>query len=208
MSDLQEALEQLEYWLWHHYPDEIKLLNPGLTPEQIDEEVKTLPFKISKEVRELYQWRNGGHALFYEWHFNSEGLQFLPLSEAVKLTRQLTSNSWCIGNILREKHIPQAFMISKDWEEWMPFVDCRNEDASPVLLVTDSPHIRLSYISLTSMALTALECYEKEVLSFTRFGGIQLNDEGAYVSILMRNNVGYDAVRQQYAINDPLQGIR
>jgi cell wall assembly regulator SMI1 len=44
MSDLTEALERLDYWLWDYYPNIFKSLPKGLTPEEIEEEAQSLLF--------------------------------------------------------------------------------------------------------------------------------------------------------------------
>ena len=59
MSKLLEELAYIFEWMEYTVPDLSEHYNPGLTREQIDKMVKDLPFKLSEEVYELYQWRNG-----------------------------------------------------------------------------------------------------------------------------------------------------
>jgi hypothetical protein len=203
MSDLTEALERFDYWLWDYYPNIFKSLPKGLTLEEIEEDAQSLLFDLPKEIQELYQWKNGGPPLFYS-HFCPEGLVFYSLSKAVQITHELTGSEY-VGNFLERKQINNAFFMFRSFERWLHFADCSDDEVSPILLLTDDPHLRISYTSLTSMVLTAVECYEKNILDFTDFG-IELNNLEEYISILKKHNSGDDLVRKQYGIKLPLQG--
>lgn len=86
MSELTEALEQLDYWLYDNEPEIFDSLPSGLSSEEIDEQSYSLMFKLPTEVRELYQWRNGCRALFYSIYCGTEGLTYSPLDIAVRQT--------------------------------------------------------------------------------------------------------------------------
>ena len=58
------ALERIERWAEQHDPAFIGLLQPGLTRQEIDAAVGSLPFALAEEAYELYQCkgaRNSGH---------------------------------------------------------------------------------------------------------------------------------------------------
>ena len=59
MSELTNALDRILNWFQNNKPSTIDSLQPGLTVEEIEEKVKDLPFRLTQEVYELYQWRNG-----------------------------------------------------------------------------------------------------------------------------------------------------
>lgn len=63
MSQLTEALERISIWIEKHQLEEdgkiVPVLAPGLTREQIDIKVKDMPFVLSEEIYQLYQWANG-----------------------------------------------------------------------------------------------------------------------------------------------------
>lgn len=53
---LSHTLNQILQSLQQHRPDTVKTLQPGLTLEQMQKQVRTLPFHLPEEVYELYQW--------------------------------------------------------------------------------------------------------------------------------------------------------
>ena len=73
MSELTEALKRISIWIEKHKFEEdgkiVPILAPGLTREQIDFKVKDMPFHLSEEIYQLYQWANGADKkgkIFYE----------------------------------------------------------------------------------------------------------------------------------------------
>ncbi|BBD66073.1 hypothetical protein NIES4072_02480 [Nostoc commune NIES-4072] len=58
MSELTNV-QYILNWLKSTNHDLFDCYNPGLTLQQTDEITKDLPFSLSEEVYELYQWRNG-----------------------------------------------------------------------------------------------------------------------------------------------------
>ena len=60
MSQLTEALERISSWLQVHTPSHsCNFLQPGISEAQIQAIAKDLSFKLSPEISELYQWKNG-----------------------------------------------------------------------------------------------------------------------------------------------------
>ncbi|MGB3653290.1 MAG: SMI1/KNR4 family protein, partial [Rivularia sp. (in: cyanobacteria)] len=66
MSNLTEALQRISVWMEKYQTEKdgkkIPFLAPGLTFEEIENKLKNLPFKLSEELYELYQWHNGGYS--------------------------------------------------------------------------------------------------------------------------------------------------
>jgi len=78
MSEMTEALQRIEIWLQNHMPNRAAELKPGLTRNEIDEQVKDLPFSLPDEVYELYQWHDVNVDMFAV-----EAYDFLSLGSAV-----------------------------------------------------------------------------------------------------------------------------
>lgn len=83
MTELRKTLAQIFVWLEQNYPHYASQLQPGLSREQIESLVKTLPFQLSKEIHKIYQWKNGTpHSTFTA--YLAPGYRFLPLKEAIR----------------------------------------------------------------------------------------------------------------------------
>ena len=59
MSKISKDLEYILSWLKSTEVEFIDCFNPGLTSQEVDDFSRELPFKLSDEIHELYQWRNG-----------------------------------------------------------------------------------------------------------------------------------------------------
>jgi cell wall assembly regulator SMI1 len=59
MSALIDALNQISEWLQQHNWISPSIFQPGLSIEEIESELGKLPFYLSCEVCELYQWHDG-----------------------------------------------------------------------------------------------------------------------------------------------------
>jgi hypothetical protein len=145
MSSLIDALEIIRNWLQKNYPAMGKFPYSGLKFKRIQEITKNLPFKLSEEVCELYQWRNG--ALLNHGFFPF--MTFYPLEESLKISQfqiegkifypydlilfSTDRNFYYISNSDRESHPIRRF---NEWE---------NE---------------ICYVSLTDLILAIAECYE------------------------------------------------
>ena len=83
MSELTNALDRILNWFENNKPSTIESLQPGLTIEEIEEKAKDLPFRLTQEVYELYQWKNGmiddGSCFFECYRFLPFG--WLPIFE-------------------------------------------------------------------------------------------------------------------------------
>ncbi|GBE92369.1 SMI1/KNR4 family protein [Nostoc cycadae] len=149
MSELTDALDRVVNWLQRHKPLYASALQTGLSDEEIEEKVKDLPFRLTREVYELYQWRNGmideDSSFFYNY-------RFLPLEEAVEVQKIVLDN--------------YGFVLPFGW---FPIFEFENDgfaiigaeeitENSPILNYTLRDEIR--YSSLTNMMQCIAECYE------------------------------------------------
>ncbi len=181
MSKLLEEFAYIFEWMAYTVPNLTDRYNPGLTRQQIDNIVKDLPFKLSEEVYELYQWRNGqadfgyynGECmvdfLFPDHHIpGNSSIPFWPLQAAVKIYHDLCAieksnlmNPPCEGfHLWDRKWFPIASMENKSL-----LIVIGELDPSPVYQMDygffDRP-LRV-YKSLTSMIATIAECCESEL---------------------------------------------
>lgn len=77
MSELTEALNFINDWIEKNMPDHPAIMNQGLTRTDIEDAVKHLSFKLSEEIYDLYQWRNGGRNPFIP-HPDAWDLAYFP----------------------------------------------------------------------------------------------------------------------------------
>jgi cell wall assembly regulator SMI1 len=178
MSLLTDALDRVLNWFEQN--DDLDFahfesLQPGLKYEEIEEKVTDLlPFRLPKEVYELYQWGNGAwigeeiYARFFDDYV------FLSLESALKiycnLTAILQEDDPCVV-VLKSKFNVQWFPIFEDVDGRGYCVVLINEmqrETTPVLQINfdeiyDDPYI--IYPTLTKMMLAEAECYEAGVYS-------------------------------------------
>jgi hypothetical protein len=195
MTGLIEALEQLEYWLWQNHPGLANSMVPGLTTEEIDDLLGELSGQVTQEIREFYQWTNGSEIFVTPCHFD-EPLRIMPLKTAIQYTSE--ANSFLEQRI----SIPKLIMFW-EFERWLHLAICDETEASPILVITDDDHTRLAYSNLTSMVLTNLECYQKEIIKIEirdSWVRLKLDDEPSrkeFNAIRNRNNQAFDLVSFQ-----------
>jgi hypothetical protein len=190
MTGLIEALEQLEYWLWQNHPGLAGSIVPGLTTEEVDDLLGELPSQVTQEIREFYQWTNGSGIFLTPCHFD-EPLRIMPLKTAIQYTSE--SNSFLEQRI----NIPKLVMFWES-ERWLHLAICGETEANPILVITDDDFTRLAYSSLTSMVLTNLECYQKEIIKIEirdSWIRLKLDDEPSrkeFNAIRNRNNQAFE----------------
>lgn len=175
MSELTDELQYILNWLKSTNHDFFDCYNPGLTRQQIDEITKDLPFRLSEEVYELYQWRNGTADLGY-----NNG--YLPLY--FLFPEQLRAGVICSFCSLQDsvyiyKTIGKATNYDDAYwnQKWFPIAEYEtkrrlyvvgNLDPSPVYVwdvgcLEDSVRI---YKNLISMISVIAECCEFGLYQF------------------------------------------
>jgi cell wall assembly regulator SMI1 len=166
MSELTDELEYIFDWLVSLNPDYLDGYNSGLTRQKIDEIIKELPFNLSEEIYELYQWRNG---CAYDYN--------LPLREFL-FPEQLCSDVPIAFDSLQDavdsyKTIGEATNYDDVYwnQKWFPIGEYETKrrlyivgdlNPSPVYLwdVGCRPKQVRVYKSLTSMISVIAECCE------------------------------------------------
>jgi hypothetical protein len=80
MSKLTEGLERIYSRFEAHEPHRAHSLQPPLSKEEIEIAFQDLPFPVSPEIYELYQWRDGS-----SWErFLFQQYDFMSLSHAIR----------------------------------------------------------------------------------------------------------------------------
>lgn len=173
MSKLIDELEYIFHWLLSLNPNFTDCYNPGLTRPKIDEIIKELPFNLSEEIYELYQWRNG---FAFDYNLPLETF-FFPeqLCNDVPIAFCSLQDSIYIYNIMRptsqtsiDSNLEYEYWNSK----WFPIAAYETKrilyvvgdfNPSPVY-VWDVGSLRnqiRAYTNLTSMISVIAECCEK-----------------------------------------------
>ncbi|MBD2511700.1 SMI1/KNR4 family protein [Nostoc sp. ATCC 53789] len=177
MSELTDGLEYILDWLESTNLELFDCYNPGLTRQQIDKIVKDLPFKLSEEIYELYQWRNGiadlGFNNYYppvEFLFPNQLFSSLPTSFST--LQDSVSNYYDFWQFEQSNMMDKPFDDYKGWDQkWFPIALFENKrilyvvgdiEPSPVYFIDfifiENP-LRV-YKSLTSMISVIAECCE------------------------------------------------
>jgi hypothetical protein len=178
MSDLTHALDRIISWLEVNYPVAASGFQTGLSAEDIQEKLDQLPFKVSQEVYELYQWRNGdasySSVFGYLWMLSLE--QACEFSEFVNDPDMLE---------IREDEEPKYALPLFDFDG--EYFAVRGSevlvDEATVFHVGSEGGLTPVFINLTGMMMAIAECFESgvyevqedslEVVDVARFGEIR-----------------------------------
>ncbi|MBD2195207.1 MULTISPECIES: SMI1/KNR4 family protein [Calothrix] len=166
MSLLTEALNRICNWLEKNRSHEISFLQLGLSEIEIEKYLADFPFKLSTEVRELYEWKNGtiiGDDLWeFCWAFESWG--FYPLEVVISRYRERIK-SYQAGMSILSSYLNKLdiFFTVEPEDRGYVLIDDKTQNTSLVVFEsckagTCSPIIK--YASLTNMMLTISDCYE------------------------------------------------
>lgn len=153
-ESLHDALERIMNWHSLNNPVTASALLPGLSESEMHWITRGLPLTFPKEVGDLYAWRNGTrHDLDrpFIWHH-----EFLSLETAVREYHQLVRNK-------RLTHWHDSWFPLLGFQGEYYFVHCAKipRRAVPVLkYFIEEPEVFASYTNLTTMMLTAAECFE------------------------------------------------
>ncbi|WP_373541276.1 SMI1/KNR4 family protein [Chamaesiphon sp.] len=181
MSKLLEEFAYIFEWMEYTVPNLADRYNPGLTRQQIDNLVKDLPFKLSEEVYELYQWRNGQADLGY---YNGECIVDFLFPDH-HIAGNLSIPFWSLQTAIQKCYYLWQMEESNSidppcegfhlWErKWFPIASM--EDKTLLIVIGDldpSPVYQIDFIfsqnplrvykSLTSIISTIAECCESEL---------------------------------------------
>src|SRR5512135_971534 len=85
MGTLTDSLDHILEWHRRNQTPAARLIQPGLSEDEIVRQLQSVPFKLSREFIALYRWHNGVRSgdqedkddSFFEYH------SFLPLEDAL-----------------------------------------------------------------------------------------------------------------------------
>lgn len=157
MSKLTEGLERIEAWLKINMPSRASELRPGLARDDIEEQVKDLPFNLPEEVYQLYEWHDGNvDRLVFE------NYDFLSLKAAIGAYYE-SLGEISYHNKKEAYFFEQSFPVFQLWSESgvLLCVVCNSYDNYPIrLLDLSCKDYSLRYHNLTDLILHTAEWYE------------------------------------------------
>lgn len=210
MSQLTDSLNQIQTWLENNCPQAAETITPGLTLSEIESKIENLPFSLPEEFYELYQWSRG-HSLdtksIYTYIFGADDATSLnTLEYAMEVFPDLVDEEFeeCAVNYIGKPLFPifgsdaTFHCIIGDWEDETP---------SPIIYVTEICETNHSYVSLTSMMLTAAEALHENVIDFDNKNYSKW-DEDKYAKIYLKHNsnileLSVKALKQKFIITQP-----
>ncbi|MEH2239237.1 HEAT repeat domain-containing protein [Nostoc sp.] len=177
MSDIKDALERIHYWFKKNHPAKIASLASGLSPLEIDNVLSSLSFKVSKEVRKIYEWSNGysRYDCADDWIFDYMFL--LSLDSAVKEAQTWVEEHEEIALMYQYAGKPVLPICMSDMEFLAVVATDEEEATSPVIHISETAEISLRYTNLTAMMLTLAESYETGGFFVNRNGYIEKDDK-------------------------------
>ncbi|WP_445638434.1 hypothetical protein NSTC745_03704 [Nostoc sp. DSM 114161] len=177
MSSLTEGLNRILIWLDEHYTDIASSLSPGLSYGEITKKIGDLPFKLSREVYEIFQWRNGSNNSIFG------GASLFSLNGSLTLYQDF--KDYFLDSDIK------AFPIfaNEDSAEYY-FAVCETLEELPIITIGfDEPEIIVKYTSLTNMILSIAEAYESKVFIHNeRYGYIKIINPNLFQSIRYKYN--------------------
>ena len=186
MSTLTDALNRIMAWLQEHSPTCTSGFQPGLSSEAIEEKLSQLPFCVSQEVYEFYQWRNGNpYCGAFVYHCQ------LDLDLALEYSQGINDDYWLS---VRTKDGDPLFLFPLfdfDGEYFAVSGSDRLNSITPVFHIgCDDGSVRFAFINLTNMMLAIAECYETGVYAVTSEGYITVRDKNQFGEIRRKYNPG------------------
>jgi len=175
-KSMEELLPRLQAALEKRAPEVVKLLQPGLTTEEIAGLEGRGGFKLSPDLRALYRWRNGMLA-----HGNAgllPGRRFLPLGEVVRertlIAGQVAAQDWY--------HRLMFSIFAGHRRSWVTIIDDgsgdgyfydpeRTEAAGAFFYNMSETRDYLWFPSLRNFLAGATECYETGAIKPAKSGG-------------------------------------
>ena len=188
MSKLTDALERIIAERCKHMPVEYKILNPGLSTEQLREKLKRFPRQLPKEIHALYQWHNGTdddaweHGIFV-YH------SFLDIDNALQQAKEYINDER--ARSYRETQCMPSYLF--------PFCDFQGEyfavagreaatESTPIFFIDTLGEVRVAFNSLTNMMVALAECYESGVYGFVDGDYFDVLDEAKFGEIRLKHN--------------------
>lgn len=162
---LIDSLNHVLEWHQRHQTPTARLIQPGLSEDEILTRLQAVPFKLSREFVELYKWRNGvawdeaeedEDSSFFEYH------RFLPLEEA-------------LANFQTSYPIMKEFYELTDWVQ--VFQDPASDGyglsggpevtaSAPVVFLFEGEGVQLVFDTLERMMETVVAAFDEGVMTW------------------------------------------
>ena len=165
-SPLAASLERIEKWLAVNYPQASRTLRPGLSREQIRQELKDLPLAIPEEMYSLYGWHNGQEPTGKEAEL-IPAYTFLSLREAVNTYREMRS--------LGDESWPDNYFPILSFEGSFYVVLCGGDKPDKPGSVLD---ILLESLDSPSTAYPSIASFMQEIAEYFDSGAYYMDAEG------------------------------
>ena len=152
MSLVIETLGKIEKWLQLNCPSVASFPYPGLTNGQIEELTKNLPFKLPKEVQELYTWKNG----------TRHGDGFFPFHVFYSLEESLGFNHNIVDywDEAQSMSLHSLVLFSENKSFFFTVGSCEEKESSPIWVMHMGDEPVICFQSLASLLLMMAECYK------------------------------------------------
>lgn len=177
--------EKIYHWLNTHDRHMSILLNDSIPENQIDELCSSLPIKLPKELKKIYQWHNG---TVNEKGYTYEMLSFFPGFFLISLQEAIDNY--------------HSFIKDDRWNKmWFPVfangggdffvIECsehRMLDESCILgFIIDYEEVEIEYLSLTKMFETIYLCYKEGAYYIDEDNCLEINVKKEAVIANKRN---------------------
>lgn len=200
MSALTDALDRILSWLEEHEDLDFarfESLQPGLTYEEIEEKVADLlPFRLPKEVYELYQWGNGAWYDEEYWARFFHNRTFLSLESALDMYFDLTepdedADKWKFPFMWSDSWNTRWFPIFQEQDNrgfYVVVIGEEQKETTPILDIfledfDDEPFI--IFPTVTKMMLAEAELYESSYyLQIDKLKQLSYDSQSRYRSAL------------------------
>jgi len=184
-----DSLERILDWYKSNVPNYKEDFLPGLTYEQIEYQVKDLPFKLPQEIYDLYQWRNGssGQSVIFVYHY------FSPLEVGVGICdNEYFNYSETVDSRIKNLYPPYLFPVFEtDTECFAVGASADEAETALVFNIGEGDEI-LAFNSLTTMLMAIAESYEAGVYRYTHreYENIDWEDMEKSGQIRLKYNIG------------------
>jgi hypothetical protein len=186
MSDLTNSLNRILAWLEEHSSKSALGFQPGLLSETIEEKPSILPFFVSREVYELYRWRNGDEGYSSVFGY----LWFLNLDRACEFSQDINDENML--EIRAQNGGPSYLFPMFDFDgEYFAIQGGETlTAAAPIFHVSDCCDVSFAFINLTEMMSAIAECYETGIYAAREDGAIIVVDTIQFGEIRRKYNPG------------------
>ena len=187
MSSLTDTLNRIQTWLEIYCPQAAESITPGLTLSEIESKIETFPFSLPEEFYELYQWSRGNsldsQTIYTDIFGADDATSLNSLEYAMEVFPSfIDEHEEYAVNYIGKPLFPifgsdvTFHCIVGDWEDETP---------SPIVYVSEIIETNHSFVSLTSMMLTAAESLQANALDFNTTSYNKW-DEQKYANIYLK----------------------